>query len=192
MLDSGSVVNVNDIKIRKEGSRIDDFYLNQRYLDEAFKFWKVQELPIEDVFKEQDDPWIYDWERKFILITIRDIDITDVLVKCIKEPCVLIMHVPDLYNDAMRMIGTMEVDWIELPDNEDLFINNAGTLKRDDGVSRWLIWIDEKEFDIIADNWGGNVESWVSYASKVDHRGRLGEEDIFARSDEDADEHSSG
>ena len=178
-LDSGSVVNVNDLKIRKAGGRIDDFYLHSTVINQAFDFWKVQHLPIEDVFREEKDPWNYDWSDKFILISIREFDFSDVMTKAIHEPCVLIMHLPDLNNDENRVIGTMEADWIELPDVANLFVNREDVMHQDDGIRRWLVWIDQKEFEIVADNWGGNVETWMSSAAQLGHRGKIDEEDIF-------------
>ena len=192
MLDSGSIVNVNDLKIRRGGSKVCDFYLNMDYVDEAFTFWKVKELEIEDVFREQKEPWSYNWERRFILISLYDYNLQDVLVKCVHEPCVLIIHLKDVYNDDMRVLGTLEADWIELPDRTDLFIDAEGKLEKDDGVTRWFIWIDEREFDIVADNWGGNVETWLSYAARVDHRSQVSEQDIFDAKDDCADEYSPG
>ena len=178
-LDSNAVVNVNDLKIRKEGKKIGNFQLNPKYIEEAFIHWKVTNLNIEDVFNEQRDAWQYNWKHKFILVTKRDVNLIDILLKCVKEPCVLIVHVPDLFNDEMRIVGTLEADWIELPNRKDLFIDEDNDIFIDDGITRWLIWIDEREFDIVADNWRGNEETWLSYASKVVHRGQLSNEDIF-------------
>ena len=77
----------------------------------------------------------------------------------------------------------MEAQWAQLPEAEPTQENAEGNCLRTDCNPRWFIYIQQREFEAISEDWGGNVMMWMKKSSEVEYRDAIQERDIFATRD---------